>query len=110
MTRFSVTPHDPEGDRRTVAVAGDLDIHTALRLEMALDAIVDEGAREVEINLAETTFVDSTGLAAIMAAHRRLAQRGGSLRLVNPSPSVMRVLELSALDAVLMPSEGDAAS
>src|SRR3954454_9488448 len=102
MSGFSVTAHDPEGDRRTVAVAGDLDVHTALRLEMALDAAIDEGARHLEIDLAETAFMDSTGLAAFAAAHRRVQQRGGSLRLVNVTPAVMRVLEVSAMDTVLM--------
>ena len=107
MSGFSVTPHDLQGDRRTVAVAGDLDVHTALRLEMALDAAVDEGARHLEIDLAETAFMDSTGLAALAAAHRRVQQRGGSLRLTNVSRAVMRVLEVTAMDTVLMAEPED---
>jgi anti-sigma B factor antagonist len=106
MSGFSVTAHDPQGDRRTVAVAGDLDVYTALRLEMALDAAIDEGARHLEVDLADTAFMDSTGLAALASAQRRVQQRGGSLRLVEVSPTVMRVLELSAMDTVLM-AEGE---
>jgi anti-sigma B factor antagonist len=105
MSRFSVTPHAQADDRCTLAVAGDLDVSTALRLEMALDAEIDAGARHLVIDLAETTFVDSTGLAAFMAAHRRVQARSGSVRLINASPTVMRVIELSALDAVLVPAE-----
>src|SRR5947207_10600791 len=42
--------------------------------------------RIVEIDFSGTSFVDSTGLGALVALHRIISAQGGVLRLVNPSP------------------------
>jgi anti-anti-sigma factor len=80
-----------------VAVAGELDLAAAPRLADAL-ASLDEHAT-VTVDLAETTFVDSRGLATLVAAHHRL---GGHLRVVNVRPEVRRVFEITKLDDVLL--------
>jgi anti-anti-sigma factor len=102
MTDFSVTPGERSGDRQGLAVAGELDLVSALRLEMAIDATADAGVRHLSIDLSATTFLDSTGLAAIMEGRRRLTARGGSLVVTEAGPNVRRVLELTGLDGLLM--------
>jgi anti-sigma B factor antagonist len=81
-----------------VAVTGELDLAAAPRLADAL-ASLDEGSGAVTVDLAETTFVDSRGLATLVAAHHRL---GGHLRVVNVRPEVRRVFEITKLDDVLL--------
>ncbi|HEY8581744.1 MAG TPA: STAS domain-containing protein [Capillimicrobium sp.] len=91
-------------ERQTVAVTGDLELATALKLELELDAAIDDGAREIVVDLAGTTLMDSTGLAAIVEGQRRLAQRGGRLTVANPVRAVRQVIEFSGLDDVLLAS------
>lgn len=89
------------GRRQRLAVCGDLDLGTALKLEMAIDDALAEGATDVTVDLAAAPFLDSTGLAALVEGHRRLADRGGRLRVVEPTPNVRRVIEFAGLDVVL---------
>ena len=52
------------------------------------------GQTVVEIDLSQTTFIDSAGLGALFAVHILTRRRNGVVRLVNPTPPVQQVLDL----------------
>jgi anti-sigma B factor antagonist len=83
----------------TVAVVGELDIATAPRLSAAFDAHGD--ADLLVVDLTAATFIDSTGVRALVEADGRNGRNGGSAsRLVvrvDEGP-VRRVLDLCGLD------------
>jgi anti-sigma B factor antagonist len=84
-----------------VALGGEFDLHTAPRLDEALFSAIDEGAHRVLVDLAATTFVDSTVLGVLLRAHRRLNDRGGRLVVVSDDPRILRTIELTGLDRTL---------
>ncbi|HUR17770.1 MAG TPA: STAS domain-containing protein [Acidimicrobiales bacterium] len=85
-----------------VGVAGDLDCATAATLEERLgDLLTDQGNLTVVLDLADMTFIDSSGLSVLMTAYRHLRKRGGVLSLRRPSPSTRKVFEITGLDRVL---------
>lgn len=92
---MTVTTTDPH----TVTVTGDIDSHTAGDLEAALDQ--HPAAADVTLDLAAVTFVDSSGLRAIVRTHRRLTDGGGTLALREPSDPVRRLLDITGLAAEL---------
>lgn len=55
----------------------------------------------VEVDLSETRTMDSEGIGALIAVHKRLAERNGRLRLKRPSAFVSQLLQLLKLDRVL---------
>jgi len=57
-----------------------------------------EGVRHIAINLAELEFVDSTGLSALIAVHKRADALGGELVLLSPSRDIRRLFELTGID------------
>src|SRR5215510_10824045 len=67
--------------------------------EWVLESLGDE-YKDIEIDFSETTFVDSCGLGALIALHKTVRGRGGTLRLLNPQPSVLQILELTRLNLV----------
>jgi anti-anti-sigma factor len=74
---------------------GELDLATAPLLKAAL---VDLGSeRDVHLDLALLTFIDSSGLHVIVAMAESL-DGNRSVVLVNPSTAVMRCLEITGLD------------
>lgn len=92
-------------DRRStaaavVAVAGDLDLAAAPQLRTHLVELVDAGAREVVVDLTETTFLDSTSLGALVGGVKRLRSVGGELSLVCTDRSLVRIFEITGLDRV----------
>ena len=83
--------------RQRVAVAGEIDMQSAPVLEGALnDACA--AARTIELDLHEVSFIDSSGIRAILAAKASCAENDVELLMV-PSrhPVPHRVFELSGL-------------
>lgn len=68
--------------------------------DWVLEAFTD-GHQNIEIDLSQTVFLDSSGLGALVALHKAAARRQGALRLINPRPSVQQILELTRLDGML---------
>jgi len=59
-----------------------------------------DGQRNIEIDLSETSFLDSCGLGALVALHKTACARNGSLRLLTPTPSVRQILELTRMHRI----------
>jgi len=87
-------------DERThlVTVVGDVDLATAARLAEYLDQFED---RNVVVDLSSVWFLDSSGIQALLAAHRRIERRGGVLTIRGATPIVQKVLRVTGLDQVL---------
>ena len=94
---FALTEDALDGDRHLVAVRGDLDLHTAPELREALARAIDEGRSRLVIDLTETSYMDSSGLTALVVAHKRVRKRGGQLVVVNTDPSIGRTFEITGL-------------
>ena len=86
-----------EGDVAVLTLAGELDPHTAPALAEELDDAIGGGATTVVLQLAELSFIDSSGLRVVISAHRRLDEAGGRLVLRTPSDTVRRLLEITGL-------------
>jgi len=85
------------GDRRVIAVAGDLDLETAPLLIDAALQLVEAGERDVIVDAQQLAFCDSSGLSAFVRIANQISGRGGRLALAGPRPMVGRVLEVSGL-------------
>jgi len=91
---------DLRGDR-TLVLHGELDIATAPELVDLLARLRHHG-HAVVVDLAEVTFMDSTGLTTLMDAHRQAQRNGWSFAVRRPSPAVQRVFDLSGVGRRLM--------
>ena len=81
--------------RARLAVRGEVDGTNAVRLRQAIvDAGLD-GAGEVEVDLAEVTFMDSTGLRALADASKELGPV--ELVLCRVPRQVARILEITSI-------------
>ena len=85
----------PAHGRQLLAVRGELDMATAPRLR---DAFAGLHGDDVDLDGSELSFIDSTGLSVLLAANRRWREDGRSLRLVNPSRPLRRLLEIAGVD------------
>jgi anti-sigma B factor antagonist len=100
-SRFAVST-DQVGGAIVVFVRGEVDLGTAPDFEDELTRAVGEnlGAGLV-IDLTEMTFIDSTGLNALVHAFERQRLAGSMLALVSDDSRVSMMLEVTRLDRVL---------
>lgn len=78
-----------------VELTGELDLSSGDELEVLVAPMLRPGA-EVGIVLRGVTFADSSGLGALLALLQQAEDRQASIVLVEPSPAVQRVLEITA--------------
>ena len=86
---------------RVVAAAGEIDIATAPRLHAEIKDAFASGAEAVRIDLAATTFMDSTGLHVLVEAARRAQALDRELTIARVPPNVRRVIEIAGFEGVL---------
>jgi anti-sigma B factor antagonist len=94
-----------EGDRIVLAVSGEIDMATADQLRDALLRAA-ESRIDVWVDLSEVEFMDSTGLNALVIAHRAMGDDGRRLYVICPDGPAHRALEVSGLHEVLHVSDG----
>src|SRR4051794_37323780 len=87
---------DRGADARVV-IKGDLDLSAAATLVEAIDEIFAGSPLTVTVDLAGVTFLDSSGLGALLTLHARCLTEGVAFRAANPPGNVTRVLELTNL-------------
>ncbi|WP_086171733.1 STAS domain-containing protein [Streptomyces pharetrae] len=85
---------------RVVTLAGEIDHDTGDTLRHALDA-TGESCPRIVIDMGQVTFMDSSGINILIAAHRALSEAGGWLRLAAPARNVMRTIHIVGIDALI---------
>jgi anti-sigma B factor antagonist len=103
--RFDWTPFHcevvPDGDVVHVRPFGELDIATAPMLAAPLTELSGNGHAKLVLDLSGLTFVDSSGMRAIVEARHVAASRRIELEILPGPPSVQRAFEVAGLGPML---------
>lgn len=86
------------GDVNVLELAGRFDTNTVPPVAAWLDQVTSSPGARVLVNLANTTFVDSTALATLVQALKRCQQVKGDLYLCGMRRPVYMIFELTRLD------------
>jgi anti-anti-sigma factor len=84
-----------------VVPRGELDIASAPALQAQLECVWQSGAEQVIVDLREVEFMDSTGLAVIISAHRHAQEAGRAFGVVDGGEQVHKLLSLTGALATL---------
>jgi anti-sigma B factor antagonist len=102
MTDDSMRHEIERADRGArVRIFGALDMNGTLRLEQALEQLVDERPERLIIDLSGATFVDSTGMNLLITTEERARREDVEVELVRGPREVMQVFEVTGLVDVL---------
>lgn len=93
----------PEPGSAVIHPVGRLNMVAAPQLRELIAATVKDGSTRIAVDLADTEFIDSSGLGALISGLKAARTAGGDLRIARPSPQVVTVLSLTNLDRVLRP-------
>ncbi len=61
---------------------------------------LNDGARDIVINLEKVTFIDSSGIGTLLRCQTAVARVGGKVKLVGTHPSVKKAFAITRLDSV----------
>jgi anti-sigma B factor antagonist len=86
-----------EGETHVISLCGELDLANAGTAETALEAALAENASQVVIDMRELEFIDSTGIALLVAALGNNGSEEKVCFIPSAAPAVTRVLELTGL-------------
>lgn len=78
-----------------LAVEGELDVATAPRMIAALNDAFANISLPLVVDLSRVDFMDSTGLALLINAHRRVVKRGRGFAIVCPRGPLTRIFEIA---------------
>ena len=71
------------------------------QLKIYIRDIVESGKYKLVMNLAHTTFMDSSGLGALVSKIAVTRANGGDVRIAQPQDYIINLLELTHLDQVM---------
>lgn len=88
-----------------VVPQGRLNMVAARQMKDLLATLLREGSARIVVDLEQTTFLDSSGLGALIGGLKGARQAGGDLRIARPTPEVLTVFQLTNMDKVLRPRD-----
>ena len=89
-----------EADRIIIRVCGEVDLYSSPVLREAILKGISSGSGTVSVDLREVLYMDSSGVATLVEGLKASGKKGAAFVLLSPSEAVMKVLQLSRLDAV----------
>ena len=93
----------PESVKFTIT--GRIYLSNADILEMHLEKILEEKQYNIVLNMSQVEYISSIGIRVILKTYMDARKAGGKLEIEMPSPNVMNVSKITALDEMLIPGQ-----
>jgi stage II sporulation protein AA (anti-sigma F factor antagonist) len=101
-----LTTHVREDGTAVIVVSGEIDLVYADRIRAAgLQCLAAGGCQQLTVDLLDVTFMDSSGIAALVAIRNQAESASQKLVLHRPQPAVRRVLEVTGLSSSFLIDE-----
>jgi anti-sigma B factor antagonist len=94
-----------EDARVVVALAGELDLHEAKRLSVAMSEVLTGPITAIEVDVRKLTFIDSAGIRAVLVARADAERLGVAFKLWGASTAVRRIMRIAGVEDLM--SDGD---
>lgn len=91
---------ETQGDTLRITGIKELGAANSNSFRDQVRAALTDAQKIIEIDLSQTMFVDSCGLGALISLHKTTCSRNGMVRLLNPTPPVQQILELTRMHKI----------
>ena len=82
------------GDSRVIRVSGEVDVSNKDELNAAIADAQAQNVHEVEVDMTEVSYIDSSGIGVLVAAAHRASDAGTRFFVSHPQRNVARVLSM----------------
>jgi len=99
-----------KGDIVVLDISGEIDLYNAPEIKDIINKLIEEMKYNVIINLEKVSYIDSSGIGALISSLSNLKKYQGGLKIINVYASVRKVFELTKLTSFfeIYDSEEDA--
>src|SRR5215468_8696008 len=94
------TPVPLQHQPNVLSLQGEIDLHVSPALTESLNAMTQKKPERIVIDLSRATFIDSSGLAALILAMQNIEAYGGKFFLAGLQETMRSILETSRLDQI----------
>ena len=99
VPHFDLSEEDSVTGTHVINVRGEIHVQTAPRFSQRLSQAIDSGNTAIVLDLSAVEFIDSTGLSVLLNGLRQVVQAHGRMALVCANPTVLRLFQITSLDA-----------
>ena len=103
---MDITVDEREGGVAVVTLTGRLDLLSAPQVKTRLAEEVAAGRKKIVVDLGDVSFIDSSGLGALIGGLKAARVAGGDLRIARATEQAQVILRLTTLDRVMKPYGG----
>lgn len=87
-----------EADRVVILdIQGEIDLYNAPEIKDTMQKLIEAEKYSIIINLEQVSYIDSSGIGALISGLSNLKKYQGSLKIINVYASVKKVFELTKL-------------
>lgn len=90
--------HKTVGGTTFIGLCGELDESSSVVTRTALDKLIDgTDANKVVLDLSSLKFMDSTGVGVLLGRYKRIRNKGATVFISSPNPTIDKLLKLSGM-------------
>ena len=97
---FQINDEQIDADTHVIELGGEIDLYTAPEFKERMVQVIEDGKKQVIVDLSKATFIDSTTLGVLVGGVKRLRPAGGTLALVCSDQNIVKIFEITGLDRV----------
>ena len=97
---FDIKTEQLSSEAYVISLGGEVDLYTAPEFKQQLLEVIEQGGKDVVVDLTNTTFIDSTTLGVLVGGVKRLRTNDGRLSLVCSDRNITKIFEITGLDKV----------
>ena len=99
-TASPATPVPRQHRPNVLPLEGDIDLHVSPAVTESLNAMIKKKPERIVIDLSRATYIDSSGLAALILAMQKVEAYGGRFFLTGVQETMRSIFETSRLDQI----------
>jgi anti-sigma B factor antagonist len=100
QVNFQINDEAIDDETHVIELGGEVDLYTAPEFKERMVQVIEDGKKQVVVDLSSATFIDSTTLGVLVGGVKRLRPSGGTLSLVCSDQNIVKIFEITGLDRV----------
>lgn len=89
-----------DGDNTQISIGGILDALTAPEMRAMITQIIEDGRRQIVVDLSALELIDSSGVAVLVSLYKRVRADGGDVKIVGAKDQPLAIFKLLRMDRV----------